>query len=243
MAKNSGSGDSDVAKDVERQMQNWQRAQGQELTLDPHEPGEVTDFITIANMVGSGGGEIGEQLAEKLGWPVYDRQILSAMAGNDEARTRLYETMDERAIGWFEETLLSFTQQAFHKNDYFNQLTDMLTLLARKGPAIFIGRAADLILPKNKGLRVRLIASLEQRVRNFAMQKEITEAEAGKHLNRISKDRSNFIRQHFNIADDDPTRFDLVIHTERFSTDQAVDLILATREMRKNAGSSNIETV
>lgn len=239
MAKKPISGGSEAAKGVQRQMRNWQRAQGQQPDPELYEPGEVTDFITIANMIGSGGAEIGQCLGEKLDWPVYDRQILSAMAGNDEARARFYETLDERAIGWFEETVLTFTQKAFEKNDYFNRLTDTLMLLAGQGPAIFVGRAADLILPKNKGLRVRLIASMDHRVRTFAKRQDVTESEAAKQINRISKDRTNFIRQHFNIDDDDPNRFDLIIHTERFSINQAVDLILSTRQMRLTAAASS----
>ncbi len=224
------SGDSNLAKVVERQMRNWELARSQALAAGeaPTKEAEkgVFDFLTTANDVGGGGGDIGTMIGERLGWPVFDREILSAMAADDEVRTRLYRSMDERDLGWFEETMRSFIHGEFHKYDYFHRLSETLLFLARKSHAVFVGRAADLILPKDRGLRVKVVCPYEMRVANFARHTGVTTKEATKQIERIHGERAAFIARHFKIDILDPTRFDLLINVSRFTPEQAVELIL-----------------
>jgi len=230
------SGNTGLTKVVERQMRNWElaRAQTQRPKTGPSGPADygVFDFVTIANDVGGGGGDIGNMLGERLGWPVFDREILSAMAADDEVRTRMYRSMDERDIGWFEEAMRTFIRGEFQKNDYFHRLTETLLCLARQSHAIFIGRSSDLILPRNKGLRVKVICSYERRLANFAKHSGGTLKEAAKQVERISRERAAFIWHNFQIDILEPTRFDLLIHTERFTPQQAVELILQAMRLR-----------
>ncbi|MGB3562507.1 MAG: cytidylate kinase family protein, partial [Thermoanaerobaculia bacterium] len=53
---------------------------------------------------------------------------------------------------------------------------------------------------------------------------------------RIEKERAEFLQRHFGIGADDPLRYDIMINLERFSHQQAVDLILQAREMLGTAG-------
>jgi len=172
-------------KVIERQVRNWEIAQSQKLTAESAKCEEVCDFITIGNICGSGGIQTAVLLSEELNWPVFDRQILTAMAGDDELRTRLYRSMDERDLGWLENTFRSFMQVEFRKNDYFHRLTETLLCLARQSHAIFIGRSADLILPKNKGLRVKMVASLEHCAQNFAEHNHCSLEQARSEIARI----------------------------------------------------------
>ena len=136
--------------------------------------------------------------------------------------------MDERSLGWFERMFHSFMRGTFHKDDYFRRLTETVPILARQGSAIFIGRAADLILPKDKGLRVKIIASREYCARNFARRGKTSIAHARREVERIELDRRNFIQEHFHIDAYEPTRFDLLINVERFDPQAAADLIVET---------------
>lgn len=230
------SGDSGLAKVVERQMRNWELARSQALaageTPAKEKERSVYDFLTIANDIGGGGGDIGAMIGERLGWPVFDRQILSAMAADDEVRARLYRSMDERDLGWFEETMRSFAHGEFRKYDYFHRLTETLLFLARKSHAVFVGRAADLILPKDKGLRVKVICPYEMRVANFARHAGIPTKEATRQLERIHAERAAFIARHFKIDILDATRFDLLINVSRFTPQQAVEMILLAMRHR-----------
>jgi cytidylate kinase len=217
---------------VEQQMRNWELGRSQRPGTGGRSPVPCAEFVTITNNVGGGGGEIAKLLGERLNWPVFDRQILKEMAADDEVRTRLYEAMDERKLGFFEEAIRSFTQGEYRRDDYFRNLTRTLLCLSCQGPAVFVGRAADLILSESKGLRVKVVSSFDQRVRRFAEHAGISEKEATKQVKRIDEDRAYFIWTHFGVDVNEPTRFDLLINVERFSTNQSVQLVLSALTLR-----------
>jgi len=217
---------------VEQQMRNWELARSQRHDAPAPAAQEEADFVTIANNVGGGGGDVANRLGERLKWPVFDRQILKEMAADDDVRIRLYHSMDERKLGFFEETFRSFMKGELRRNDYFRHLTKTLLCLNCQGPAVFVGRAADLILPNTRGLRVKVVCSREQRIRHFAEQMGLRAKEAARQVRRIDQDRADFILKHFNRDVNDPTRFDLLVNVERFSTDQVVDLVVSGLRVR-----------
>lgn len=230
MAVKTISRENKLGQSAEKQMRNWEIARCQHP--ESAQQVQVAEFVTVANVVGVGGNEVAAALGRALGWPVYDRELLTRMAGDDEARASLYHSMDERDLGWLEGTLRSLMEQSFRMNDYFHRLVETALCLARQRPTVFVGRAADLILPKSKGLRVKLIASLEYCALNFAERNGVPLRRARAEVGRIEGERAAFIRNHFHIEASDPTRFDLLINVERFSIGQTVDLILAAHAKR-----------
>ena len=216
-----------AAKLVERQMRNWELARAQRLSVPAPQREEVEDFIAISRNAGARGKAVAAELGEKLGWPVFGREILDVMAGDDDLRRRVYASMDERDLNWYQETLRALTQPEFVKNDYFHRLTETVLSLARQGHAVFLGRGTDMILPRTIGFRVRLVAPSELCVKNFAIQRKLTPDQARVEVSRLEKERSEFIRNHFRIDAADSTRHDLMINMERFTPRQAVELILS----------------
>jgi len=228
----------EISAVVERQMRNWEMMRMQRPAEPRERNGPVEDFIAISREVGAGGSDVAARLGARLGWPVFDRQILQAMAGDDEVRRQIYASMDERDIGWCEETLRSFLQREFVKNDYFHRLTETVLSIARQGRAVFLGRGADLVLPVEHGFRVRLVAPLQQRLARLANERGVSLPDAGEELRRRESERAAFLRKHFGARAEDSTRFDMTVNTARFSAQQCVELLLAgwaarsTREPR-----------
>jgi hypothetical protein len=219
------------ARLVERQMRNWELARSQRPTEPAPAQKEVEDFIAISRAVGAGGLDVATRLGEALEWPVFDREILEIMAGDNELRKRIYASMDERDMGWCEETLQVLLRPEFVKNDYFRRLTKTVLTLARQGHAVFLGRGADLILPRNVGFRVRLVASHETCVANYTERHGLSPAEAEKEIARVEKERAEFIQHHFQTDAASPMRHDLIINVERFTATQAVEVILNARSL------------
>lgn len=215
----------DIGRVVEKQMRNWELAcaqRHQEATAD--QP-QVAEFIAISRMVGVGGSAVAAALGEKLGWPVWDRRILDVMAGNDDLRRRIYGSMDERDLDWLEEALRATGQPEFVRNDYFHVLRKTVLSLARQTGAIFLGRGADQILPRNSGLRVRLVAPLDWRIRQFADRAKLSATEASYEVRRIDRERNEFVWRHFGISADDPIRYDLTLNLASIAHDGVVELI------------------
>lgn len=224
--------DPHLSRVVERQMRNWEISRSQSEKCAKKGVRPVCDFITMANNIGGGGGEIGARVAERLGWPIFDRDLLRSMAADDEVRIRLFRNMDERDAGWIEETFRTLIHGDFARNDYFHRLSETILALARQGPAVFVGRAADLILPKDRGLRVKVHANLESRIASFAKHGNLDPREAGRQIHKIERERANFIWQRFSMDMNDVSRFDLLINLDRVSEDDAVTLILRAAELR-----------
>ena len=223
---------SSIARLVERQMRNWEQARALRTTEKAAPRREVEDFVAISREIGAGGTDVATVLSERMGWPVFDKDILQAMAGDDDVRRQIYASMDERDLGWFERAARAVGQPGFVRDDYFHNLSRTILSLARQARGVFIGRGADIILPREIGVRVRLVAPVEQRIRRLAERRGLETEVARDEVARIDRERAEFIEHHFRARLDDPTRYDLTINMGGLSAQNAVDLILRTHEMR-----------
>lgn len=231
MAIKLTSADPALSRLVEKQMRNWELARSQRISTPTPKREEVEDFLCISRMVGVDDRKVATLVGERLGWPVFDREILEAMAGDDDFRRQIYTSMDQRDLSWWEEALRSLMDRDFVRNDYFHRLCETLLSLARQGNSVFLGRGADLVLPRNRGFRVRLVAPLTARAERFAEITGLAPKKARDEIRRIEKERAEFLQRHFGVGADDPLRYDITINLEGFSHEQAVDLILQAREM------------
>lgn len=221
---------------VERQMRNWELARTQRLDAERAAGQEVADFICISRMVGAGGGGVAQAVSERLGWPLFDRELLQSMAGDDGIRKQIYASMDERDVGWCEETLRSLMQPEFGRNDYFHRLTETVLGIARQGNAVFMGRGIDLILPRDLGLRVRLNAPSEVCVHNYAQRGRTTLEHARSEIHRLEREQSDFIRRYFRIEPSSVDRFDMLINLATITPRTAANLVVAAHhELRAEA--------
>lgn len=224
-----------IADLVERQMRNWELARRQRVRPKKRADVSVEDFVCVSRQVGTDGGKVAVLVGEELGWPVFDREILDAMAGDDEISRKVYESMDGRDLDWWEESLRSLMRSEFVRNDYFRRLCETLLSLARQGHCVFLGRGADLILPADRGFRVRLVAPLADRIEFFSQTHGLTAAEAKGQMGRIELARHKFFRHHFGVDVDDPVRYDMTINLARSSAAEAAELILQARKLRKRS--------
>jgi cytidylate kinase len=222
-----------LARLVDRQMRNWELARSQRLAVPEPKRPEVEDFLCLSRLVGVNGLDVAGRLARRLDWPMFDKELLDAMAGNDRIRRLIYTTMDERDLSWGEAMLRTLGQPELARDDYFHRLCDTVLTLARQGSCVFVGRGADLILPHDRGFRVQLIAARAHRIDALARHRKLTPARAEQELERTERDRAQFLRRHFGASLDDAARHDLTVNLDRFTSDQAVDVVLAARDLRR----------
>ena len=223
-----------IARQVERQMRNWELASAQHVTeTQPSESTSlVEDFISVSRQVGAEGRRVAKALGERLGWPVFDREILDVMAGDDTVRRQIYASMDGRDLSWWEEALRSLMQSEFVRNDYFRKLSETLLSLTRQSHCILVGRGADLLLPAEVGFRARLVAPQTMRESHLADIHCLTANEARQYLKRVESERRRFFRNHFGVDMNDPSRYDITINLGSFSCDDAAGLIMQARSLR-----------
>jgi len=224
-----------VSRLVERQLSSWEMARTQGLALPKTARPAMHDFLCLSRMVGVEAEPIAAELGRRLGWPVFDRQLLDGMAGDDRTRRRLYATMDERDLGWAETILRPLLHGMGRRDDYFHRLVDLVLALVRQAPAVFVGRGIDLVLPRELGFRVRLTAGVEHRRRTLARLLGVAESAAGDELVRVEREREQYLQRHFHHAAGDPSRFDLALNVERWTPQAAVELIVGAHERHHKA--------
>jgi cytidylate kinase len=204
-----------LAQLIERQVRNWELSRAQlPRQQEPAPEREVEDFVTISRMFGAGGLTLAAELGNRLGWPVFDKELLQSMACDDQIHTRLYEALDERDVGWIENTLRWLIREGVDKSQYFHQLGQTILALARQGHAIFVGRGA------------------EHCAQTLTERDNIGTALALAEVERIERERKDFLRTYFGKAVSSPTRYDLVLNTCCFTIDQAAELVQQALRLR-----------
>jgi cytidylate kinase len=184
------------------------------------------NVITLSRDYGTEGHAIGEMVAKKLGFSLWDREILDVLAGQSgwELQAKMFEALDEKAQGAIHAVVADFFG-GLERDNYFHLLPKALYTIAHED-AVIVGRGAHLILPGV--FRVKLEASLATRVRVVAELEGIAEKSARQKINQIDKDRAGFIKQLSKIISVKPEQldYDLWINTDQISSNNAAQTIL-----------------
>ena len=67
--------------------------------------------ITLAREAGASGGAVAQEVGRRLGWHVYDHELLQQIAKEHNLRVSLLESLDERRQSWLVECMEGFAQQ------------------------------------------------------------------------------------------------------------------------------------
>jgi cytidylate kinase len=187
-------------------------------------------FVTIVRAVGALGDEVAAGLAARLGWHVFDREIVDFIAQDSHVRQDLVLELDERSQSLIHDTVARLLLMAegisFGNEEYHEALVKTLALLATRGDAIIVGRGSACALQGEQGLHLRFFASPEVRSQRLARQWFIPLEEARRRMEKIDIERRNFVQHHFRQNIDDLRLYDAVFDTDRLSVEQIVQAIL-----------------
>src|SRR5579863_6035996 len=189
--------------------------------------------IAISRGAGTRGPVIGRAVADRLGWRVYDHELLEMVARDLHVRVKLLENVDERHVTWLQECVEAFAAvPAVRERKYVRHLIEVMLSLATQGQNVIVGRGGPFVLPSATTLRVRLIAPLEDRIDVVCRERHIERPEAARYVNLTDRARSQFVRLHFQHDASDPRYYDLVLNTSQFSIDQCARLIVEALHMK-----------
>jgi len=224
---------------IERQMRQWELGRSAQVNKEREAhlaagKGEVIDYITISRERGSGGEQIAKILADLLKWQWYDREILDRMAEDMKVHKSVVQSVDERTIGWIEDWLGPlFTGRSVGQLSYYQHLAKILLVIARHGQAIIVGRAAGLLLPRQRGLSVRVTAPFELRCERYAQENQVGLKEAKGIVQKADRAQRSFVRDMLNTDLWDCRHYDIVINTEKLTPKSSAKLIWRTLDQRR----------
>lgn len=208
---------------IEEQVQRWQV-----LTKEKKAVLARRSLITISREPGSGGRIIAIQLAEKLGFDLFHQEVIHQMAESANVSARLLETLDEKGLNLLEESISSVVHEHhLWPDEYLKHLMKVVGVIGEHGRSILVGRGGNFILPKERCLRVRVVAPMSLRVKRVSKEHGLSSEDAKRRVLRTESDRRAFIRKYFNADVSDPLNYDLVLNTEQLTIADAVETIRA----------------
>jgi hypothetical protein len=225
-----------VMKLIEKQKALWEIKE--HAATPENRPGRVIEggvgygpCLLISRECGSGGNVTSRIAGERLGWQVFDKEVVDQVSDLSHARQSLVESVDEKLRTKWEETWHSMLDGGdLSSSQYMRYLHEVVMTLGHRGDVVILGRGAQYLLPRPCALRVRLIAPLEQRAARLAEIKQITQAQARIYVQHTDEDRARFVRKTFHSDISDPRDYDLVVNTGEVTFPQVAEIILSALE-------------
>ena len=187
-------------------------------------------IITISREFGSGGRTIGQKVAERLGIPGYDQDLLDRIAG-ESGLTKEYieERTENTKRSWFANAFADRSLRSMSTQDYVWSIQKKIVLdVAEKGPCVIIGRCADYIL-KDKAdlLKVFITASVEDRAKRVVEKYGETGDAVEQRLREKDISRSSYYRFYTDVEWGICKNYDLSLNSGMIGIDRCVDIIVS----------------
>jgi cytidylate kinase len=185
-------------------------------------------YLLISREKGAGGSAVGHLAGERLGWQVFDNEIVDAIAEKAHVRRELVESLDERdrvTIHDAVERLLH--PQSIGTSGYLANLHEILLTLGHQGNVVIVGRGAQFVLPHQFGLRVRLVAPIDLRVQRVASRDNLSLKAARAAVESSDRERATLAHRQFGQDVLNPLSQDLTINTVELTVEAAMEVILA----------------
>jgi cytidylate kinase len=184
--------------------------------------------ITISMEPGSGGSLIAKDVAQRLGYRLYSKNLLTAMAHKADVKQQVLEAIENGRPTLFEDFVSSILPKDdyVYKGDYFEQLKDTIFNLAMIGKAVIVGRGANFIIPPEKHFSIRVVAPLEVRIKKIASHYKVTLEAAEKRIANREAKRKAFIKDNFHKNIGDHMHYDLTINTAHLDLETCTELVV-----------------
>lgn len=194
--------------------------------------------ITIARQFGSRGREIGQKLAEELGYKYYDRDLISLAAEKSGMSRDILDAADEKAATSILYTLALGSSVYAHGVENINvPLNDKLYIVQsniikdiyeRGEGAVIVGRCADYVLSDCENVaRIFISADFDSRVAVTAERSNVSEAKAKDMIIKTDKRRANYYSYYTGKKWGKIENYDLIVNSAKTGVDGAVSVIKA----------------
>jgi cytidylate kinase len=200
-------------------------------------------IYTIGREFGSGGREVGEKLAAKLGIKLYDKELLQQAAKDSGFCEEIFENHDEKPTNSF---LYSLVMDTYSVSGYsaapfldmplnhkvFLAQFETIKKIAEKESCVIVGRCADYALSDNPNcINVFIHADLDVRIKNVSRNLNITENKARDIINKTDKQRASYYNYYTSKKWGDSKSYNLSLDAGKLGTDNCVEMILKFREL------------
>lgn len=194
------------------------------------------NIITISREFGSMGRPIARLVAKKLGYALYDPQLIEEAAKRLDANIEELLTYDDqnainpRILG------SRYCGMAYplgigdklKQRRLFEAQKEIIEEISKTQNAVIVGRAADYILTKadkENLLRIHISAAYEYRLKESIEELNLSENEAKEHIKIIDKAREDFYKDITGEDFNSSAYRDVIINSGYFTKEYVADMI------------------
>src|SRR5579863_2504225 len=202
-------------------------------------------IITIEREYGCGGGAIARQLAEHLGWELWDRRLTEEIARLAQVDCSTVMRCDERVDSRLHRLAKAFWRGSYERSSRLEgqvfdadcmvaMMEQIAPRIAREGSAVVVGRGSPFFLREQPdAFHVFLYAPRAEKLRRL-LQEGYAPPDAEELVDSVDRERIAFVKHYFDA--DWPTRslYHMMLNTA-VGDDKVVKTILET--MRRVEGS------
>ena len=197
-------------------------------------------IITISRAFGSGGRSIGKEVAQRLGIPFYDKELVEAVAKESGFHADFIEEAGEYApvtsSFLFSIAVSPNPMSMMHTMSMADQLfvyqTNVIRSLADKGPCVIVGRCADYILrDRPDALHVFIHADMAHRAERIVRLYGETKQSPEKRLNDKDSKRKIYYKHYTNRNWGEAQNYHLCLNSGLIGVDKCADIIVDVANM------------
>ncbi|HVB86662.1 MAG TPA: cytidylate kinase-like family protein [Candidatus Dormibacteraeota bacterium] len=211
--------------------------------------------ITVEREYGSGGAVIARDLAQRLGWKLWDEELTAEIARVAQVDHKVAACCDERvdsllyrlfkvyARGSYERALPIAEARPFDTDRMFATLESVIRDVTSREPCMIVGRGSTYFLRgRPDAFHVFIYASVEEKLRRLKSMGK-PEREARQLIEEIDRDRAAFIRHYFGVEWPHRPLYNLMINS-KLGDEHVVEMLLqhvsaAEKFMPREAATSN----
>ena len=195
--------------------------------------------VCISCTTGASGEEVGKLVAKRLGFTYADEEVVAraaARGGIDAGSVADEESRKSRAARVLEALALTGDlglagvppagTDEVRGPEIRALIRETIEHMAAQGNVVIVAHAASHALPaRSDVLRVLITASPDVRAKRVGESKGLDRSGAARAVKKSDAARHDYLRRFYDLKDELPTQYDLVLNTDVLSSDQAVQLI------------------
>ena len=210
------------------------------LKEEGDDPMQNNIVITIARQYGSGGREIGERVAELLGIPLIDKELVKDAATKGNLNEEVIRTADESATNSLLYTLavgsnvlgttMSFGYKLPLNDKLYILQSEAIKEYATNGGCVIIGRCADYVLKDFPGVfRIFVYGDLEHRKERVAKRHpELKSSQIIDVINKTDKRRASYYNFYTGNKWGKYDNYDIAVNSSTLGIEGTANLIVAS---------------
>ena len=180
-------------------------------------------IITIARQCGSGGHEIGKELASRLGLELYDRKKLEEEAKKLGKLDENKEFFQEKAVN----SLLYSIAVSYGASNPMERSFELIRELTQQKSAVIIGRCSGAIYANDPdATTIFLHADRDCRIKRVMKRDGIDEKKAAKLIKEVDEKRASFHKFCTGKEWGDAGQYQLSIDTGKLDISDVADMII-----------------